>query len=153
MAGNMSRGKGQRGEREAATVFAEWSLPVCDYMGEAGIELKRNLMQSRQGGYDLVGLDWLALEVKRHETLSVGAWWTQTLKQAGPGQIPVLMYRQNRTPWRFRVRLKSAHFAPCGQFSTTSELVADLVADQAKLWYQHELYIRLKAQKGVDMPT
>src|SRR5699024_4186713 len=62
--------------------------------------VERNLMQTAKGGYDLVGVDWLAVEVKRQETLNVNGWWKQTLEQASEGQTPVLLYRKNRQPWR-----------------------------------------------------
>lgn len=86
-----ARQKGQEGEREVIKLLAE----CC---GE-DITLKRNLMQSMEGGYDIVGLDWLALEVKRQETLDIENWWKQTLRQAGDNRIPVLLYRQNRKQW------------------------------------------------------
>ena len=103
--GKMSRNKGKRGEREAAKRVIEWLAPV--YL-EAGVEaprLERNLQQSRYGGYDLVGVDWLAVEVKRCERLQVKQWWRQTLAQCRDGQEPLLLYRGNRQPWRSRARV------------------------------------------------
>ena len=136
------RSKGQRGEREAASLIMAWAEEVTEYLGTAGVELKRNLMQSRQGGYDLVGLDWLALEVKRHESLAqISQWWKQAVAQAGPGQVPFLMYRQNRSPWRFRVELTCLHAGPCGNGS--QKLVVDLSEKEACNWFKGELYWRL----------
>jgi len=86
-----ARQKGQEGEREIIRLLSE----VC----EKTVELRRNLAQTREGGYDIVGLEWLAMEVKRQETLDVENWWKQTLRQAGEGQHPVLLYRQNRKAW------------------------------------------------------
>ena len=86
-----ARQKGQDGEREVIKLLKE----CC---GESA-EMKRNLAQTREGGYDIVGFDWLAIEVKRQETLDVEAWWKQTLRQAGAEKIPVLIYRQNRKGW------------------------------------------------------
>jgi hypothetical protein len=34
-------------------------------------KLRRNLMQTREGGHDICGLDHLAIEVKRCETLEI----------------------------------------------------------------------------------
>jgi hypothetical protein len=62
--------------------------------------MARNLMQTRNGGHDIVGLEWLALEVKHHETLNITQWWLQTKKQATNGKTPVLMYKQNNVKWR-----------------------------------------------------
>lgn len=117
--GSMSRNKGQRGEREAAKLLMGWAAEVVETMRQYGyevpdVELVRNLNQARvgsSGSYDLVGLDWLALEVKRHETLNVSAWWRQTLSQVGVSdrgepQVPLLMYRQNNQRWKFMTKVK-----------------------------------------------
>jgi hypothetical protein len=119
-----------------------WALPVTTAAGCDPVVMERNLVQTREGGYDLLGLDWLALEVKRQENLQVSTWWKQTVKQAKPGQTPFLMYRQNRGRWKFRTALAAAHYSPCGQ-STVSQLVVELEEDQAKLWFQTELWNRL----------
>lgn len=86
-----ARNKGHDAEREVIKILTE----ACGKQ----VELHRNLLQTRQGGYDIVGLEWLAIEVKRQETLDVENWWKQTLKQAGVNQVPVLIYRQNRKAW------------------------------------------------------
>lgn len=86
-----ARNKGQEGEREMIRLLSE----VCG----SEVELKRNLNQTREGGHDIVGMDWLAIEVKRQETLNIEDWWRQTLTQAGAERIPVLVYRQNRKQW------------------------------------------------------
>jgi len=102
MTGKMSRNKGQRAERE----FCKILQTVIDdvYVGEeVKPKVKRNLMQTAEGGYDVKGIDWLALEVKHQEALNLTAWWKQTLQQAKAGQIPVLAYKQNRKPWRIRM--------------------------------------------------
>lgn len=138
------RNKGQRGERESIGLIESWSRPVTQALGHPDLVLTRNLVQSRSGGYDILGLDWLALEVKRHETLSIPQWWRQTIKQAGPDQVPLLMYRQNRSKWKFRVRLNAAHYAPCGH-SGVSQLIADLEEAEASRWFQFELFVRLSA--------
>jgi hypothetical protein len=137
------RSKGQRGEREAIDLLQEWLAPVTAAAKVDPVELSRNLTQTREGGYDVVGLDWLALEVKRHENLQVSTWWKQTLRQARPDQIPMLMYRQNRTPWKFRIRTTVAHYSPCGR-SGLSTLTFDLGSEEAKLWLQTEFWVRLR---------
>jgi hypothetical protein len=63
--------------------------------------LQRNTIQAHKGGYDIVGLDWIALEVKHQEKLAIGDWWEQTTRQAQGGKEPVLFYKQNNV--RFRV--------------------------------------------------
>lgn len=88
--GKMQRSKGQVGEREVAKKFKD----------DLGIDAKRNLQQTQNGGYDLAGIPFFAVEVKRHETLSIGTWWKQALKQGETMQrMPLLIYRRNREQW------------------------------------------------------
>lgn len=98
--GRAAKTKGANAEREVARLLQ----PIVDQVyAEAGQEsptLKRNLEQTRGGGYDLVGVDWMALEIKRHEQLSINSWWQQTLRQTQEGQEPILMFRQSRQKWR-----------------------------------------------------
>lgn len=94
--------KGANAEREVAALLQ----PTVDraYMETLGItlgevpKLQRNLLQTREGGYDLVGLDWLALEVKRQEAVGTGGirkghlrqWWAQTVASS-MGSAPLDM--------------------------------------------------------------
>ena len=95
MGGKSSRNKGQSGERELAKV-----------LGEAlGVDLARNLDQTRDGGFYLLGLPGIALEVKRQEKVNLRPWWEQACGQARGPAVPVLAYRVNRQPWRFLVPL------------------------------------------------
>ena len=87
--GKSERTKGAAAERELAKILFE----------ELGVEMKRNLNQTREGGYDLLGLN-LAIECKRREKEDLGGWWRDAVKKAD-GKIPVLAYRASRQPWRF----------------------------------------------------
>jgi len=93
-----NRQKGHDGEREIVKLLQ----PIVEMiLGEK--RLQRNLQQTRQGGHDICGLEHLAIEVKRCETLEIEKWWKQTLRQAamlGKDAIPVLFFRQNRGKWR-----------------------------------------------------
>lgn len=93
-----NRNKGHDAEREVVRILG---AVIEEILGEP--TLHRNLNQTRQGGHDIAGLEFLALEVKRCETLEIEKWWQQTLRQAeqAGGAIPVLMYRQNRKPWTY----------------------------------------------------
>ena len=107
MAGNKSRNKGQTGEREIIRLLSPIIKEVYEKYSTGQIPmLERNQNQSNLGGYDIVGIDWLALEIKRQETLQLNAWWQQTLKQAKPYQTPVLIYRQNNKPWAVMLELE-----------------------------------------------
>jgi hypothetical protein len=101
--GRFASQKGKRGEREVVKLLQ----PVVDKVFSArGLEpptLFRNKNQSFQGGYDIDGIDWLALEVKRQETLNINAWWKQSVRQASKEQVPVLIYKQNHKPWKVQM--------------------------------------------------
>ena len=86
-----SRNKGIRGEREFIKALKA-------KLGD-DLAIKRNLEQWSSGGYDIIGLDDFAFEVKRCETLEISKWWKQTVAQAG-NKNPVLAFRQSRKPWR-----------------------------------------------------
>ena len=104
MGGLSSMNKGKRGEREINTMLNPVVNRVYSERGLAPPILQRNTMQSHMGGYDIVGLDWLAIEVKFQETLHLAKWWQQTIDQAEANQTPVLFYRQSRKKWRVRMR-------------------------------------------------
>lgn len=137
MSGKFSKNKGANAEREAAALIVSWLEPVYSGAGLEPPTLSRNLEQVRSGGYDLVGLDWLALEVKRHENLQIESWWKQTVAQAGPGQLPVLMFRQNRSPWRFKAVL---HHYTCGYLVPCE---SHMKIEAAKKFLQYEAFSRL----------
>jgi hypothetical protein len=87
------RTKGQGGEREACRWLAE------QLQSEP---LQRALGQARDGGGDILDIEGLTIEVKRHEILNVNTWWRQVQRAADNNStVPVLMYRQNRKPWTF----------------------------------------------------
>ena len=98
-----SKDKGGRGEREIIALLQPIVDRVYRVAGKLPPKLQRNSMQANGlGGCDVVGLDWLALEVKRCETLLLDQWWQQTISQAKQGAMPVLCYRQSKQPWRVR---------------------------------------------------
>ena len=104
MAGNRSRNKGQRGEREVIKLIQPIVDRVCEEVGCIPIPLERNLIQAHKGGADLHGLDWLALEVKYQETENLTAWWRQCVEQAKEHQTPILFYRRNFVrEWRVKM--------------------------------------------------
>lgn len=109
--------KGKVGEREFANLLSE----------RLGSLVTRNLAQSREGGHDLVGVGWFAVEVKRQDVLRVAVWWDQAVKQAAiSGKQPALAYRLPRHPWVVRVRLREliASLGP-GDENLTAELCVD----------------------------
>ena len=101
-----SRSKGIRGER----LVIDWLQPIVDAtvakLGATPVLLQRNTIQSDVGGVDIVGLDWLAPEVKncaKDTPAMVEGWWAQAKGQAADGQVPVLFYKTGRRPFRIRM--------------------------------------------------
>lgn len=91
-----SRTKGANGEREWATLMKE-------HLGD--VDLRRNLDQNREGGYDIAGLDLWAPEIKRCEQFK-WAYWRQAERQAlAANKRPILAYRANREPWKHYMEL------------------------------------------------
>jgi hypothetical protein len=130
-----AKSKGSAGEREAADLLRGWALA-------AGFEVEptRNLEQVRSGGYDLNGVPGLGIEVKRVEALNVTGWWKQATRQADQdGTTPVLMWRQNRRPWRFKARVWAAVYSPCKTSGATVALEVEMDQSQFRLWYEMHL--------------
>lgn len=109
MSGTMSRNKGQRAEREVVKLLQPVVIATWNKLGRAGPapSLERNLMQAHKGGHDLLGLDWIAIEVKYQEQFTIASWWQQTKEQAIKAREqmlvevePVLFYRKNHVEWR-----------------------------------------------------
>lgn len=98
-AGKFANSKGKRGEREAVKALQPSITGVYEERGLTPPLLFRNQNQSANGGYDIDGISWMALEIKRCETLQINKWWKQAVRQANPEQVPVLMYRQNSKKW------------------------------------------------------
>ena len=80
--GKFANGKGKRGEREVVKVLQPTVNKVFEARGLEPPVMFRNQNQSFQGGYDIDGLPWLALEVKRQETLNLNAWWGQAKRKS-----------------------------------------------------------------------
>ena len=132
-----AKAKGAGGELEAARLLTLWAV-------EVGVSLDptRNLEQSRAGGFDLNGVPGLGVEVKRQESLDLTSWWRQTLRQAeAGGVVPLLMYRQNRKAWRFKVRQYVAIYGAHKAGTVLMDFEMDEAA--AKAWFQQWLLIRL----------
>ena len=88
------RSKGQRGEREVASIIKTL----------LGVDVRRRVRQ-HDGDSDLEGLQGWVVEVKRRRQAARGdirQWWHQAEEQArkAGGGIPVLWYRIDRHEWR-----------------------------------------------------
>ena len=84
-----SREKGKRGELELAKLLREH-----------GFEARRG-QQYKGGGDspDVVGIPHIHIECKRVEKLMLMQAYEQSFRDAGEGEIPVVVHKKNREPW------------------------------------------------------
>jgi hypothetical protein len=108
--GAMQRNKGGRGERT-----------IVNKLKEHGFDnAKRNLMQTGYRGYDVTGLEPLAIEVKDHKTLSIDTWWKQTTENAPGDLIPCLIYHiPNTSRWSVILPMNTLNAELCSQRTVT----------------------------------
>lgn len=84
------RDKGARGEREVAAVLRAHHLPAVRTPNSGGLTVRG----------DLTGVPGYHFEVKRQETLRLPLWIRQANAEAGTADVPVVVWRTNRGPWR-----------------------------------------------------
>lgn len=75
------------------TKGATYERTIVNLLKDSGFaNAMRNHSQTAIGGYDIIGVEPFAIEVKNHKKLNINAWWKQTTTQATDGLIPVLIY-------------------------------------------------------------
>lgn len=145
------RAKGQRGEREVVSMLQSIVDRVIAQINEIRVregqervgldpgshQILRNQLQSAVGGADLVGIDWLAPEIKYQEVEKLNEWWAQTVRQTKPGQVGVLIHRRNNQKWRVRMLGKLALID--GRHVTCP---VDIGLDAFLLWFENEFRSR-----------
>lgn len=136
--------KGKAGEREAIKFLQPTIDQVYAQLGQQAPELFRNQNQSALGGYDIDGLPWLALEIKRQEQLNLNKWWEQVNKACGEGQTPIVMFRQNRKQWRFLMDVW-LHTGGTGHMKVRAEVTKE---DFLKWFREKCLYEAIKASES-----
>ena len=88
------RTKGAKGELDFINRFQPFFLEP----------LKRNLLQTREGGADITGSDPWVIEVKRCQSVEHNKWWRQVNAAVTEEfHIPIVAYRQNFMAWMFQV--------------------------------------------------
>lgn len=90
-----SRQKGKRGE-----------LELSRFLRDRGYDARRGVQY--QGGTDspdVVGLPGVHIECKRTERLELYDALDQSRRDAGDGEIPVVMHRRNNCDWVCILRL------------------------------------------------
>lgn len=81
--------KGNRGEREIAAKLREY-----------GYDTRRGTQYNGPIEADVEGLPGIHIEVKRVERLNIHEAMKQSRRDAKPGEIPIVIHRRNREPWR-----------------------------------------------------
>jgi hypothetical protein len=135
-----ARSKGRNGELE---ILARLSNIIREEYVRRGWPIpEHGVLQTGPNGKDIVGLNWLAPEVKRHEdcrSCKIDSWWLQT-KQNSKGAIPVLFWRPNNSRWTVRMFGKiELHGGGCVRAPV------DIDIDTFILWFQVELKSRFDA--------
>ena len=108
--GAMQRNKGRRAEQTVVNMLKAEGFDAA----------KRNLMQTGNGGYDITGLEPLAIEVKDHKKLNLSQWWQQTTANATGDLIPVLIYHiPNTSRWMVQIPMHMVNQALCKERTVT----------------------------------
>ena len=139
------RAKGQNGERDVCAFLQKGVDEVYSFNRLEPPALHRNLQQTQNGGFDIAGLPWIAIEVKHHAKIEPGLlvkWWEQTLRQAGETFEPVLFYRSNRNP--FRVRM----FQYWQAGDKTGKMLVDISSNDFMTWFRWRLHFELARLKN-----
>ena len=92
MGGATSRNKGARAEVELAHILETY-----------GYKARRGMVFNHEP--DLLGVSGLHIECKRVEHLNIEMAMEQSQRDAKEGEIPVVMHRRNRKPWRVTLSL------------------------------------------------
>lgn len=100
--------------------------------------IQRNQNQSAVGGKDLVNTFGLAIEVKRQETLSIDAWWRQTVISANKlNEKPILLYRQNRRKWKCVMENRLNSYCSEGFVDRSNIVVRVEISEESfLLWFE-----------------
>jgi len=108
--GAMQHNKGRRAEQTVVNMLK----------AEGFAAAKRNLMQTGNGGYDITGLEPLAIEVKDHKKLNLSQWWQQTTTNATGDLLPVLIYHiPNTSHWMVQMPMSMVNPALCNERTVT----------------------------------
>lgn len=82
-----ARDKGKSGEYEVIDILQPIFSELFEEFNMEGPLLRRNVAQYADGGEDVSGTIWYAIEVKRVEKADIGRWWLQTVGEANKSFI------------------------------------------------------------------
>lgn len=150
------RTKGAEGERQVIKMLVPIVKDVMrelDYPPDEVIAadecIQRNQNQSAVGGNDLTGTFGISIEVKRQEQLAVNTWWKQCVEAANQnGELPLLIWKQNRKPWRIRT-LGFLHIMGEGGDWISHQSVVELDEAAFKDWFR--VWVKGKLLNGYEI--
>lgn len=132
--------KGKQAERDVVKILQD-----CVDTAYRGIDpddvpriQRSGYTQSDGGGSDIMGLPWLACEVKFHKKAQPAVWWKQAEGQARKGQTPVLIYKANFKGWRVRMR------GGCGEDDVWSACIVDIELQDFRNWFISRLIAEIE---------
>jgi Holliday junction resolvase len=102
LSGRASREKGARAEREVCAILREHGHIAARTPMSGGSHWKGDI-HNPDGGPSIQGHH---LEVKMVEKLAIPRWLRQAEADCPEGDVPVLVFRQSRQPWRVVVPLE-----------------------------------------------
>jgi hypothetical protein len=90
----MSRGRGARTKGGSA------EREIVEILRAHGWDhARRNFRSGADGGGDVLGIPGVSIEVKRRERCSIWEWLEQCFHDARPTDLPLLVFRRNRSQW------------------------------------------------------
>jgi len=152
------RQKGAEGERQVYKMLNDIIVEVMtglayppEEIEKAKTMVQRNQNQTAVGGCDLTNTFGMAIEVKRQEQLAIPEWWRQTVKSAEKNnELPVLIFKQNRKPWRIRTYGFLHAPGPNGGWSSV-QAVMEIDEPAFRQWFK--AWVTGKLQNGSEYRT
>ena len=90
-----SKAKGAKGERELA-----------GKLKEHGYNCRRGQQYNGLEGEDVVGLDYIHIEVKRVQALNLDEAMEQAKRDSSEEQLPAVFHRKNNKKWKVTMELE-----------------------------------------------
>lgn len=144
--GKMSKRKGSSAERELAALLRD----------QYGFKVRRGYLMI--GEPDLVGLDGIHIEAKRHERPQMSTWLQQAIIASQKyGGFPTVFSRASRQPWY--VTMREADWREMGGIECEvdaryrfdfNDRMANLKSD-ALLWRRQEVMVSMKLEDWVGL--
>lgn len=90
-----SKRKGAKGERELASKLRDY-----------GYDCRRGQQYNGIEGEDVVGLDYIHIEVKRVQALNLDEAMEQAKRDSKDNQMPAVFHRKNNKKWKVTMELE-----------------------------------------------